>query len=97
MIISVAGCKRSSTRKDKQKSNTCQKCIESEKSNIQNCKWQQESFIQQTKLYIIGMEDGKSMTTFYYCSVNHHSGLETKGPEGDFVGPQTLFAWDLHS
>ena len=21
----------------------------------------------------------------------------TKGPEGDFVGPQTLFAWDLHS
>ena len=19
------------------------------------------------------------------------------GPEGDFVGPQTLFAWDLHS
>ena len=21
----------------------------------------------------------------------------TEGPEGDFVGPQTLFAWDLHS
>ena len=22
---------------------------------------------------------------------------KTEGPEGDFVGPQTLFAWDLHS
>ena len=21
----------------------------------------------------------------------------TEGPEGDFVGTQTLFAWDLHS
>ena len=53
MIISVA--KGVVPRKDKQKSNTCQKCIESsEKSNIQNRKWQQESFIQQKKLYILG-------------------------------------------
>ena len=22
---------------------------------------------------------------------------KTEGPEGDFVGPQPLFAWDLHS
>ena len=22
-------------------------------------------------------EDGRSMTTFYYCSINHHSGLQS--------------------
>ena len=28
------------------------------------------------EVLVRGMEDGRSMTTFYYCSVNHQSGLQ---------------------
>ena len=28
-------------------------------------------------IQFLGTEDGRSMTTFYYCSVNHQSGLQS--------------------